>query len=82
MKITTEKWAGRQAALALRANRWRVSFLATNQGSLTELGGMVAEFTTPKVEEALKAMARWITTGEVPDEIETHAPDWFKPATP
>ncbi len=75
---TTEKWTGRQAAIVLRGdNRWRVSFLATSEGSITELGGMVAEFTTTKAEEAQKVMFAWITSGMVPSGTETHAPNWF-----
>lgn len=75
--ITTEKWTGRQAAVELENNRWRVSFLATTQGSITNLGGMVAEYVTPKFDEVPQAISEWITTGLVPAGFETHCKDWF-----
>jgi hypothetical protein len=80
---TTQQWTARQAALRLLPgrNRWEVSFLATHNGSISVLGGTVAEFETTVSEQATEAMTQWITSGIVPSGFTTHAPDWFAPAT-
>ncbi len=76
---TTEQWTGRQCSLKLGNNKWTVGVLATTPGSLSDLGGAVAEFTTTRSEQATEAMLEWITSGLVPSGFETHCPSWFTP---
>jgi len=79
--ITTEKWLDRQSVVRLLPNgHWEVSFLATSAGSITSLGGQVAEYETTNSGDAKIAMFAWVTSGIVPSGFKTHAPDWFKEA--
>jgi hypothetical protein len=76
--ITTEKWTSRQAALRLSGGKWEISFLASSAGDIFTMGGQVASFRTPKYDEAGTIMANWITSGLIPADSETLAPQRFK----